>query len=55
LGAPVGGDDEGFGLVLDDFEAGDVAVELTGVLPDELVAFSDLLLIRYCFGGRLVY
>jgi hypothetical protein len=48
LGTLIGSDYEGFGLVLDNFEVSDVAVELAGVLSDELIAFSDLLLVRWC-------
>lgn len=40
--AAVGLDDAGSGLVLDDFELRNIAVELPCVLADELVAFPDL-------------
>jgi hypothetical protein len=35
-------EDEGFGLLLDGLELEDVPVELAGVVPDQLVAFAEL-------------
>jgi hypothetical protein len=57
LRSAVGLDNAGPGLVLDDFELGNIAVELPCVLSDELVAFSDLdgsqlLLLRGWHGGE---
>lgn len=37
---------EVLGLVLDDLELCDVAIELAGVCTDELVAFPDLRVVR---------
>jgi hypothetical protein len=50
-------DDAGPGFVLDDFQLGNIAVELPCVLSDKLVAFPDLdesqlLLLRGWHGGE---
>lgn len=42
LGTPACLKDERFGFVLVNFEAGDVAVELASVGPDELITFPNL-------------
>ena len=51
LGAFGGLEDEGFGLLLNRLELEDVSVELAGVVADQLVAFTELGVLKVSGGA----